>query len=170
MSINKIERIKILIYTKYPKIMNYNTNNELWDDYDRFNFIPQSISSIHSSQDILDQITKLIYGHEGWSSFNKGNVKVFFSTKRSFFPKKCIVFSSFLLQECTCRCVWMCASGYSFTTTSRTAKRAVEKGLSSSRQPKRAEKRQLFRKHTLSLPSSSRRFTRRGERWCIAAW
>lgn len=32
----------------------------------------------HLSRDILDQITELIYGHEGWSSFNKGNVKVFF--------------------------------------------------------------------------------------------
>lgn len=57
-------------------------------------------------------------------------------------------------------------SGCSFGTRER-PERAVGEGLSSSRRPKGAEKRQLFRKPT--PPRSSGRFTRRGERWCIAA-
>lgn len=61
--------------------------------------------------------------------------------------------------------LFFCESGYSFTTR-EWSERAVEKGLSSSRRPKGAEKRQLFRKHTPL--SSSKRFTRCRERWCIA--
>lgn len=92
----------------------------------------------------------------------KETLRSFFSAKRLLFPRKCVVFFSFLPEECTCKCV-------RDILLLQRCERTVEKGLSSSRRPKRAEKRQLFRKHTLSLPSSLRRFTRRRERWCIAA-
>lgn len=72
--------------------------------------------------------------------------------------KKCVVFSSFLLRE------WI----YTFAIRRR-PKRAVEEGLSSS-SGRKEQKSGSFLESTLSPASSSRRFTRQGERWCIAAW